>query len=124
MDLLRRVRQADGKTPVLVITARADPGDRIRCLDLGADDCLTKHVDVEEWMARLRALARRSGISPGGRLQVGSLEIDLLQRTATGIGLPVGLAGREYVVLHLCDALKQATAVWVESGRGAAVRLS
>ena len=100
-DLLRRVRQIDGKTPVLIITARADPRDRIRCLDLGADDCLTKPFDVEELMARLRAIARRSGTSPGARLRVGSIEIDLLQRTASRNGFPVGLTGQEFVVLHL-----------------------
>lgn len=87
-------------TPILMLTARGEVRDRVKGLRAGADDYLVKPFEVEEFLARLDALVRRS--SPPSTLRVGALEIDRLSRRATIEGKPLELTVREYdLLLHL-----------------------
>ena len=79
-DLVQRLRRAGTATPVLMLTARDTPADRIAGLDAGADDYLVKPFDFGELLARLRALQRRSPALQSPRLAIGSLEFDPASR--------------------------------------------
>ncbi len=98
-ELLRRLRKTR-KTPVLMLTARDTVRDRVRGLDTGADDYLVKPFELDELLARLRALIRRSASQAQPRLQIGSVVIDLTARTVTRRGQPVMLTAREYSLLE------------------------
>lgn len=100
-EVLRRLR-ARGKTfPVLILSAREETGDRVRGLDLGADDYLAKPFDLPELEARLRALIRRSGGHAGARLQLGRLCLDTVARRARVDEAPLELTAREYGLLEV-----------------------
>jgi two-component system OmpR family response regulator len=98
-ELLRRLRKTR-KTPVLLLTARDAVRDRVRGLDTGADDYLVKPFELDELLARLRALIRRSASQAQPRLQIGSVVIDTAARTVTRRGQPVTLTAREYALLE------------------------
>ena len=98
-ELLRRLRKTK-KTPVLLLTARDTVRDRVRGLDTGADDYLIKPFELEELLARLRALIRRSASQPQPRLQFGAILIDTAARTVSRRGQPVALTAREYSLLE------------------------
>lgn len=98
-DLLARLRETR-TTPVLMLTARDRTDDRVRGLDTGADDYLGKPFDVQELLARLRALIRRSSRQPSPMLELGEVRIDTATRAVTRAGRPVMLTPREYVVLE------------------------
>ncbi|HEX7384698.1 MAG TPA: winged helix-turn-helix domain-containing protein [Burkholderiaceae bacterium] len=100
MDVLSRVRAERVATPVLVLTARDALPERIRGLDLGADDYVVKPVDLGELAARLRALVRRAHGQPNERLVQGTLVLDPAGRSVTLDGQPVTLAPREFDLLH------------------------
>jgi two-component system OmpR family response regulator len=86
--------------PVLMITARGQVGDRIRGLDVGADDYLSKPFDFGELLARLRALLRRAPSERPVRLEVGDLVVDLAAHRVTRGGMLVDLTAREFAVLE------------------------
>ncbi len=101
LDVLAAVRQ-DGLTlPVLVLTARDAVPERIRGLDLGADDYVIKPVDLHELAARLRALVRRSHGQPSERLTVRGVVLDPAARTVKLGALDVALSAREFDLLHV-----------------------
>jgi DNA-binding response OmpR family regulator len=100
LDVLAAARAAGTPTPVLVLTARDALPDRIRGLDLGADDYVVKPVDLGELAARLRALVRRSAGQPQERLRHGDVELDAATRQVTQAGFEVALAPREFDLLH------------------------
>ncbi len=100
LALLRRLRGAGNKTPVLIVTARDAVEDRIRGLDSGADDYVVKPFDLQELAARLRALIRRAAGEASPLLRVGELELDPAARQASFRGTPVELAAREFALLH------------------------
>ena len=100
MDVLSRVRAERVATPVLVLTARDALPERIRGLDLGADDYIVKPVDLGELAARLRALVRRAHGQPNERLVQGTLVLDPAGRSVSLDGQPVTLAPREFDLLH------------------------
>jgi two-component system OmpR family response regulator/two-component system response regulator QseB len=100
MDVLAAVRQAGIKLPVLVLTARDAVSQRVRGLDLGADDYVIKPVDLSELAARLRALVRRAHGEPQERLRVGDVELDASARHVRKAGEPVTLSTREFDLLH------------------------
>jgi two-component system OmpR family response regulator/two-component system response regulator QseB len=100
MDVLASVRRAGVTLPVLVLTARDAVPDRIRGLDLGADDYVVKPVDLHELAARLRALVRRAHGQPQERLQAQGVELDPAARGVTLAGEPVALSAREFDLLH------------------------
>ncbi len=96
MDRLRKQK----RTPVLMLTARDAPKDRVRGLDTGADDYLIKPFDLDELLARLRALIRRSAGQVRPALQVGEVRIDTRARAVTRAGQPIVLTAREYAILE------------------------
>jgi two-component system OmpR family response regulator/two-component system response regulator QseB len=100
LDVLQRVRQANVATPVLVLTARDAVPDRVRGLDLGADDYVVKPVDLQELAARLRALVRRSHGQPQEVLRVQDVTLDPAARQVMLAGEPVALSTREFDLLQ------------------------
>ena len=100
LDVLDNLRQRGSAVPVLVLSARGRIGDRVKGLNLGADDYLGKPFAFEELLARVRANLRpRSAVSPSV-LQAGSIRIDLLRREATVGGRTVSLSARELSLLQ------------------------
>lgn len=98
--VLAQARAQGVDTPVLVLTAREAVHDRIRGLDLGADDYVIKPVDLQELAARLRALVRRAHGRPNEQLRHGDLVLDPGKRTVTLDGRVVTLSTREFDLLH------------------------
>jgi DNA-binding response OmpR family regulator len=100
ISVLRRLRQQGLRAPVLILTARDDLKDRIRGLDAGADDYLTKPFEFGELEARLRALLRRGQASTGVQ-HFGAIEFDALSRFALVNGQELDLTARELAVLEM-----------------------
>ncbi|NNU44250.1 winged helix-turn-helix domain-containing protein [Ramlibacter montanisoli] len=100
LDVLSALRAQGLRTPVLVLTARDAVPDRVRGLDLGADDYVVKPVDLHELAARLRALVRRSHGQPQEVLKVQDIELDPAAHTVLKAGQPVSLPSREFDLLH------------------------
>jgi two-component system OmpR family response regulator/two-component system response regulator QseB len=100
LDVLKAVREAGIKLPVLVLTARDTVPDRIRGLDGGADDYVVKPVDLHELAARLRALVRRAHGQPQQVLKAQDVALDPASRQVTRGGEPVAPAPREFDLLH------------------------
>lgn len=101
LEILRRLREARKGAAVLVTTARDAVGDRITGLDAGADDYLVKPFALDEMLARVRALARRTFGVRDPVLRLGGLEIDTVARIASAGGSPLGLTAMEYALLEL-----------------------
>jgi two-component system OmpR family response regulator/two-component system response regulator QseB len=101
MDVLAAVRREGLATPVLILTARDAVPERIRGLDLGADDYVLKPVDLDELAARLRALVRRSHGQPREALSAHGVELDPGRRVVSLDGQPVTLSAREFDLLHV-----------------------
>jgi DNA-binding response OmpR family regulator len=108
--LLERLRLSGNPTPVLILTARQDLGDRVKGLDLGADDYLVKPFALAELLARIRALIRRRHGGHRSLISVGDLEIDTASRTVRRAGRPIELSAREYALLEYL-ALRQGETV-------------
>jgi DNA-binding response OmpR family regulator len=98
-EVLRRIRGAGSAVPVMILTARDAVSDRVKGLDLGADDYLLKPFDLAEFEARVRALIRRGQGSPSPVLACGGLELDRSSGTVTLHGRPLALRRRELAVL-------------------------
>ena len=97
----RDLRQAGDRTPVLMLTARDAVVDRVRGLDVGADDYLIKPFAFEELLARVRALGRRGPASMPIRQVLGALEVDQVARRAVLAGRPLELTARQFGLLAL-----------------------
>jgi DNA-binding response OmpR family regulator len=97
----RRLRAADGRAAVLMLTARDAVEDRVQGLDAGADDYLGKPFAVEELRARVRALARRPAGLRGPELRIADLTLDPLRREAHRAGRRLELTAREFDLLAL-----------------------
>ena len=101
-ELFGLLRQG-GPTPIIVVTARGQKADKLRGLDLGADDYVTKPFDLEELLARVHAVLRRS--SPVVEVLVlGDVTIDFHERTAVRAGKPFDMTHREFELLHYLAA--------------------
>lgn len=101
LSVLQWLRARHDATPVLILTARDQLQDRVRGLDLGADDYVLKPFDLDEIAARLRALVRRAHGRPEPVLSLGEVELNSAARTVTRGGQPVELTPREFDLLHL-----------------------
>lgn len=100
-DLCQKWRGEGLKTPILFLTARDDLSDKVRGLDQGGDDYLTKPFAFDELLARVRALIRRSSANVGDSLlRVGDLEIDLAAHRVVRSGREIVLTAREYQLLQ------------------------
>ena len=99
-EVLQELRKTK-VTPVLVLTARDAPTDKIANLNLGADDYLTKPFDLDELIARVRALIRRSTNHPSPVVRAGDIELDTSARVVRKAGQHVDLAVKEYAILEL-----------------------
>lgn len=99
-EVLRRLRK-EADTPVLFLTARDDIADRIKGLELGADDYLIKPFSFAELVARLRTLNRRGPSRDEEHLQIADLHIDVLKRRVTRAGTRITLTNKEFALLHL-----------------------
>jgi len=100
-DVVRTLRSEGRTTPIILVTARDTVDDRVRGLNLGADDYLTKPFAVEELVARLRALARRSAGHPSPDLIAGDIRIDMAGRRVYRGDREIDLTAREYGILEL-----------------------
>ncbi|MEM1244440.1 MAG: response regulator transcription factor [Pseudomonadota bacterium] len=100
LDVLREFRRAGKKTPVLILTALETIEDRVKGLDSGADDYLTKPFDLNELCARLRALQRRYSNRAETRITYKQLTLDPAAHTVTLSGEEINLARREFALLH------------------------
>ena len=99
-EVLRRLRASGNAAPVLVLTARDATADKVRALDWGADDYLTKPFTLAELLARIRALIRREAGSRTPILNVGDVQIETSARRVTRAGSEVELAPKEYALLE------------------------
>jgi two-component system response regulator MprA len=101
-DLLRRIR-ADSDVPVIMLTARGDLDDRVRGLDLGADDYIAKPFHFAELLARVRAQLRRAGVAAteSPTLRFDDVELDPRTHEVHRAGRPVSLTAREFELLEL-----------------------
>ena len=100
LSVCRELREAGVATPVLMLTARDAIDDRVRGLDAGADDYLTKPFDFEELLARVRALLRRGPALRPAVLGVSDLALDTRTRRVTRGGRSVALTAKEYALLE------------------------
>ena len=100
MDVLRRLRTRGADLPVLIITARDGTPARVEGLDAGADDYLVKPFDLDELLARIRALLRRRVARTRSVIIHGALRLDLASHEAIFEGVPVKLSAREFSVLR------------------------
>lgn len=101
IELLQRVRHDGRQLPVLILTARDGTGERVRGLDTGADDFLAKPFDIDELLARLRALVRRSSGIATPTIQIGKIEIVPSHHRVELSGREIALNRHEYQLLTL-----------------------
>lgn len=100
LSLVRRIRAARSHLPVLFLSAKSAVDDRVRGLEAGGDDYLTKPFAFSELLARIQALIRRATHAPDAtRLAVGDVTLDLVSREVTSAGRPVDLQPREFTLL-------------------------
>ena len=99
-EVLKALRRARIEVPVLIMTARDAVADRIAGLDHGADDYLVKPFDLDELLARARAVIRRRAGRGSSELRYGALTLDPVRRQVTFRGQPVALSQREFALLE------------------------
>jgi DNA-binding response OmpR family regulator len=100
LDLLKSLRRHGSRVPVLILTAKDTTEDIIQGLDCGSDDYMTKPFEIEEFLARCRALVRRTYDRPDPIVRVGSLSVDLSSRIVTLDGQRLSLRAMEYRLLE------------------------
>ncbi|MDB5425530.1 MAG: Two-component system, OmpR family, copper resistance phosphate regulon response regulator CusR [Phenylobacterium sp.] len=101
LDLVRDWRASGLNEPVLILSARDSLEDRIKGLDVGADDYLPKPFSLEELLAKMRALLRRQSVMKQTRLERNGIRLDLLGHTVHVNEAPIDLTGREYALLEI-----------------------
>src|SRR5882672_12084611 len=99
-EVCRRLRQSGLRFPIMMLTARDATDDRVRGLDTGADDYLTKPFEFRELLARLRALLRRPSELKPAQLSVANLTLDTAAQVATRAGRHISLTHKEYALLE------------------------
>jgi two-component system OmpR family response regulator len=99
--VLKNLRKTRNSVPVLLLTARDAIPDRVKGLDSGADDYLTKPFELAELLARLRALIRRSAGKASAIIELGDVAVDTATRMVSKAGRPIALTAREYSLVEL-----------------------
>ncbi len=100
-EVCRKIRENADQTPVIMITAKDSVEDKVKCLDYGADDYLTKPFATEELLARIRAVLRRKPISQAGTLEYKDLWLDQLNRSARRGDMDLELRSKEFSLLRV-----------------------
>jgi DNA-binding response OmpR family regulator len=100
LDVLKHIRESKPALPVLILTGRNRVEDRVKGLDLGADDYLTKPFSFSELSARVRALLRRAAQPAEAVLRVGDLELNRVERTVKRAGQAIELTPKEFALLE------------------------
>jgi DNA-binding response OmpR family regulator len=100
LEILQKIRAADNKAQVLILTAKDTVEDRVAGLDLGADDYLVKPFAFEELLARIRALVRRGYRRKNPEIKIKDLQIDLTTRQVRRAKHEISLTPREYALLE------------------------
>lgn len=101
LEVLQHLRSGGNDTPVIILTAQDTVEDRIKGLDTGADDYLTKPFDLDELTARIRALLRRRGGRSSPVIEHGELIVDPASHTVTKAGTTIDISPREFTILTL-----------------------
>ena len=101
LEMLHTLRRNQHTIPVLLLTARDAPSQRVEGLDCGADDYLIKPFDLEEFLARVRALLRRRGKFQSSTITHGTLTLDINSRTVEFKGKSISLSAREFDILRI-----------------------
>ncbi len=99
-EVLQKLRNSGSAVPVILLTALDSVQDRVAGLDLGADDYLVKPFDLNELLARIRAVTRKYGIQKTSVYSVGDLTVDTGARTVTRAGKTINLSAKEYAILE------------------------
>lgn len=99
-SIIQVLRRRDNRTPIICLTAKDGLDDRVKGLDLGADDYLLKPFAWEELLARVRSVVRRGHGQKSATLVVGDLEIDTAKKNARRSGKQIDLSAREYALLE------------------------
>ncbi len=100
VDICRELRRKGLAAPILMLTALSSTEQKVDGLDAGADDYLTKPFEIDELLARVRSLLRRTEASEGSVLRYSDLELNLATRVATRGGHKIGLTAKEYALLE------------------------
>lgn len=100
LTIVKTLRSKNMDVPVIILTARGDVGDRIKGLDIGADDYLAKPFDFSELLARLKAVIRRHKGKPSPVISLADLTIDTSSRTVRRAGKEIKLSAKEYNLLE------------------------
>jgi two-component system cell cycle response regulator CtrA len=108
-EVLRRLRGARVRTPILILSGLSEPDKKVRGLGFGADDYLTKPFDKAELIARIQAIVRRSKGFSESLIRTGKLLVNLDTRTVEVEGQPLHLTGKEYGILELLSLRKGTT---------------
>lgn len=99
-EVIKKLRNKGNHTSVLMLTARDSADDKVKGLDLGADDYIVKPFDFNELLARIRAVVRRKYGNSSNKLVIGDLILDISEKSVTRAGKQIELTGKEYEVLE------------------------
>ncbi len=99
-EVVKRMREEKNGTPVLILTARDTGEDKVKGLDLGADDYIVKPFDFNEFLARIRAVVRRKYGNISNKIVIGDLVLDISDKSVVRGGKKVDLTGKEYEILE------------------------
>ena len=99
-EVIKKLRNKGNHTSILMLTARDNADDKVKGLDLGADDYIVKPFDFNELMARIRAVVRRKYGNSSNKLVIGDLILDTSKKSVTRAGKQIELTGKEYEVLE------------------------
>ena len=100
-EVVHQLRRDGNATPVIIVTAKTSTTDKIEGLDCGADDYMTKPIDTDELLARIRAISRRKGKVPIDEMKFGDLTLDLHTHDLCCSGREVHLSQKEYEVMRM-----------------------
>ncbi|BCV18809.1 response regulator transcription factor [Leptogranulimonas caecicola] len=100
-EVVHQLRRDGNATPVIIVTAKTSTTDKIEGLDCGADDYMTKPIDTDELLARIRAISRRKGEVPIDEMKFGDLTLDLHTHDLCCSGREVHLSQKEYEVMRM-----------------------